>query len=212
MTNRTFKKQKENIIFYLKAKKGSYCFVIICLFVGIIWGTISCSYFTDKNINIKYFNTLVSSFNIQGVSFKALYYNSIYSITRIFFIIWLSGWFIWLIPLNAAEIILKGFGIGYTVSFLSIIGGFKGLALSFALLIGQIIMLIPPILVFSVEEINRSINRSINRYKTRNRIRKSSLSIKKLSLYLCIFGAVFLYVLFESLIIPHLISPLLGVF
>jgi len=208
LTNRTFKKQKENIIFYLKAKKGSYCFVIICLFVGIILGTISCSYFTDKNINIKYFNTLVSSFNIQGLSFKELYYNSIYSIARIFVIIWLSGWFIWLIPLNAAEIILKGFGIGYTISFLSLIGGFKGLALSFALLIGQIILLIPPILAFSVEEINRS----INRYKTKNRTKKTGFDIKKISLYLCIFGNVILYVLFESLIISRLISPILGVF
>ena len=208
MTNRTFKKQKENIIFYLKAKKGSYGFVIICLFVGIILGTISCSYFTDKNINIKYFNTLVSSFNIQGISFKELYYNSIYSIARIFVIIWLSGWFIWLIPINAAEIILKGFGIGYTISFLSLIGGFKGLALSFALLIGQIILLIPPILAFSVEEINRS----INRYKTKNRTKKTGFDIKKISLYFCIFGNVILYVLFESLIIPRLISPILGVF
>lgn len=208
MTKRNFNKQRENIIFYFKTKKGSYSFVLICLFIGIIIGAISCSYFTNKNINTKYFNTLVSSFNIQGISFKTLYYNSIYSIIRIFVIIWLSGWFIWLIPLNAAEIILKGFGIGYTVSFLSIIGGFKGLALSFALLIGQIILLIPPIIAFSVEEINRS----INRYKTKNRLKKSSFSIKKLSLYLCIFGTAILYVLFESLIIPHLISPILGVF
>lgn len=208
MIKRNFKKQSEIIISYFKSKKGSFCFVLICLLVGIIVGTITCSYYTDKNINIKYFNTLVSSFNLQGVPVKELCYNSIYSITRIFVAIWISGWFIWLIPLNAVEIISKGFAIGYTVSFLSLTGEIKGLALSFALLIGQIILLVPPIIIFSAEEINRS----INRYKTRHRTKKNGFNIKKLSLYFLIFGTAGLYILFESLIVTHLVSPILGIF
>ncbi len=207
MNKRAKKRYFERFYFYLVTNKIKYVLVVLCIFAGIVTGAILSSVSVKENPDNNTMLSFISAFNLQGTEFGEVFKTSILSNFRIIFFIWLSGFFIWLLPLNFAEIIFKGFGIGYTVSYLSSIGGIKGFFLAFVSLFLQNLVWLPCIIVFSVLQINRGLlNQRLRGSASQYKQRKKSLIKSLLQLGIIIVVAL-LCSLIEGYFVPVMIKP-----
>ncbi len=196
-------KNVNSLIFsHVRSNKIKYIFILVLLFTGIFSGAISASY---TYINYKGQNILssVTSDELYNNGKSVLLFLNIFLINiRTFFIIWLSGRVIWLIPLNFFEMLSKGFGFGYTISYLFLSGGWKGVSIVFRTMMVQSIVLIPLLVIFSVIQFNLVIERykihkSSSAYK-----QKKSLGKKELWIVSSVVFIVILCSLLESCIVP----------
>lgn len=192
------------IFSHIRTNRFKYIITLFILIAGLVAGTLLATkkYLMAENTIIQFHN---QSLNIH---MHSLFITSLIKNLRPFFIIWLSGRHVCLTPLNYIEILSKGFGLGYTISYLSLSGGIKGFAISLLSLVMQNFLLIPAILIFSVLQLNILINKQ--RYNKSGILNKQKKILSKynLSIIICsIFIAIFCS-LIDSYVIPDIIIPL----
>lgn len=206
------KKYTDNLYGYIKTNRIKYFIVIIFLFSGIIAGAILSAFSLSENFNDQYLNNFISTYNLQGAIPLEIFKNALFSNLRLIVCIWISGIFIWLFPLNFIECLFKGFGIGYTISYLSSVGGFKGFLLSALSLVVQNIIFIPAIIMFSVIQINFSkkihkLRNLSSQYRQRKKLVKNNFCTFAIMLAIGIVCSAL-----EAYVVPVLIKPLCGIF
>ena len=206
------KKYSDNIYLYIRGNRIKFLSVILSLFSGIIIGAILSALSLSENFNDQYLNNFISAYNLQGAMPNEIFKNAMFSNLRLVLCIWIAGIFIWLSPLILIECLFKGFGIGYTIAYLSAVGKFKGLLLSALSLVAQNIVFIPTIIMFAVIQINFSqkIHRLKNlssQYRQRKKIIKNNLCILGIMLAIATICSVI-----ESYVVPVLIKPICGNF
>ena len=126
--------------------------ITLGLAAGIFFaGALSSEQSNELSLFIRNFcvNTGLASVPLSSI-FKA----AIYSHLRLFVIIYICGFSVMLTPVIFCAIGFKMFEIGFTVGFMSLYFGLKGFLLTFAASLSQIIILIPPIVLFGVQAIN----------------------------------------------------------
>lgn len=206
------KKYSDNIYSYIKANRIKFFLVILSLFSGIITGAILSTLSLSENSNDQYLNNFISAYNLQGAIPTEVFKNAMFSNLRLVLFIWIAGTFIWLSPLILIECLFKGFGIGYTISYLSAVGGLKGFLLSALSLLVQNILFIPAIIMFSVKQINFSkklhgLKNPSSQYRQRKKLIKNNL---------CVFGVMLVIgticSILEAYVVPVLIKPICGNF
>ncbi|MBQ3573596.1 MAG: stage II sporulation protein M [Clostridia bacterium] len=205
------KKYSDNLYSYIKANRIKFFLVILSLFSGIITGAILSAVSLSENFNDQYLKNFISAYNLQGAIPTEVFKNAIFSNLRLVLCIWISGTFIWLSPLILIECLFKGFGMGYTIAYLSAVGGFKGFLLSALSLSVQNIVFIPAIMIFSVMQINFSKKmhrlKSSSHYKQRKKLIKNNI---------CAFGIMLVIgticSVLEAYLVPLLIKPICGNF
>lgn len=169
------------MIKYYKAKlsthiadnKFKYLLSIISLLVGLSIGIANAS--KAEASAVSYIDTFFSSYIIGGTSSSSVFFKSVLLNLRTFGIIWLSGWFVWLVPLNFLEVGAKGYSIGYAYTFFILSEHLKGLAFSLITLLLQNMIVIPSIVIYSVIQLNFAIRfdkvyKSQALYKERKRL------------------------------------------
>ncbi len=182
-----------------------YISVLAALFVGLFAGTL----FTLKGgLSSGYADNFISMYKLQGVSPSHIFAYSLLSYLRIIAVIWVSGRYVFLMPLNHIQIASKGFGIGCTISYMVSCFGISGAVFSFLSMFFQSIIFIPVLIVYSVYQINfsleyKTVKNSPAAFKQKRRILISDL--KKLLLILL---AVLLCTCIEAYIVPPLIKPI----
>lgn len=135
--------------------RNKYIIVSAILLLGVIIGAVYGSHnaITDNG----YFANFISAYKLHGASSRDTFIRAILSNLRPIALIWISGWFLLLIPLNFIQIVSKGFGLGYTVAYLISVSGFKGFLFSFSSLFIQNLIFIPVLILLSVYELNFAI-------------------------------------------------------
>ncbi len=206
------KKYSDNIYSYIKANRIKFFLVILSLFSGIITGAILSAVSLSETFNDQYLNNFISAYNLQGAIPAEVFKNATFSNLRLVFCIWIAGTFIWLSPLILIECLFKGFGIGYTIAYLSAVGGVKGFLLSAVSLVVQNILFIPAIIMFSVMQINfsKKIHRLKNpssQYKQRKKLIKHNLWVFGVMLAIGTICSIL-----EAYLVPVLIKPICGNF
>lgn len=124
-----------------------YILALISVFCGILIGAFAS---TKADSGTKYLDNLFSAWSLQGISYFEVFIKSLISNLRYIILLWFSGWFIWLIPINLITLASKGFGVGYTISFMVGSGGFKGFLFAFVSLFFQNIILLPAMVIYAV--------------------------------------------------------------
>lgn len=118
---------------------------------------------------------------------------------RISLLIFVGGLSVWLLPISFAMLMSHGFSLGFTIGYLALNFGGKGLAISVVSMIFVLLINIPSYIFLGVIALNNS------RYKKRGRSSEGNFGI-----YAFIFGSVFLIstvsVLADGFLIPNLIS------
>ena len=135
-----------------------YAVVLVLMFGGIILGSVIGAKSGSYSGDTEYIESIFSVFKLQNINHSELFMKSVLPILRNIFLIWLSGFFILLIPLNFIVIASKGFAIGYTISFFVSTKGVLGGIFVFAALFFQYTILLPALLVYSVIQLNFALN------------------------------------------------------
>ena len=118
---------------FFNKNRVKFLVVTALFFCGIIIGAI-CDVKNVSDDNIGYMNNFASAYKLQGVSSSEIFFRALISYLRIFAFIWLSGRFVFLIPLNLFSVAAKGFGLGFTISYLIRWSGFGGIIFGFLIL------------------------------------------------------------------------------
>ncbi len=189
-----------------------YLFISGIFIVGILAGTLSTSASELLSQTKSYLDTFLSSYPLQSVAKTEVFKLSLLNHLQLAFMLWVSGWYIWLLPLGFLQVFAKGFRLGFTTSCLIRLYHFRGLLLALFALLPQNLILIPTLVYFGIYQIKFLSNR---RHFVAN---SSSLTIRK-QLYgkNFIFFLFFLLFLFlsafiEGYMIPSLLQPLCTLF
>lgn len=192
------KKIKSRIYLHFYKNRIIYLIYFITVIAAIIIGAIRGTSSSGGSLNIPEY-----MFNYPKINF---FKESVIINFRTFFIIWLSGWSIWLYPLNFIELIAKCFGIGYSSAYLISAYSVKGLIVSLEALIIQNIILLPIIIIYSVIQFNFSVKysklkKSNSLYKQKNKMLKYNFAVS-----IIVFVAVFVCCLIEAYMPAGLIA------
>lgn len=129
-----------------------YIISLLCICTGIVLGMYSVRYMgsfdkTDLLSYIKNFNTAINSGNI---SYKSIFLETLKSNVPILLAMWFLGLTMIGIPIILIIDIIKGFTIGFTISFMVNGMGMKGMIFSLLGVLPQNIIYIPCFILASV--------------------------------------------------------------
>ena len=173
--NKSKRKSKIGIILYnhiINNKRG-YFIVSILFFIGLIVGVL----FINNTSNVKleeintYLNDMVKNIkSYENIDFGSLFKQSVISNFIIIILLWFGASTIIGIPVVYGTIVLKGFGIGYTISSIIMFFGIgKGSAISLSIMILQNIIFIPAMFGASVSGVK--LYQAIMKNRDRNNIK-----------------------------------------
>lgn len=188
-----------------------YVISIFCIFTGIVLGIYTVKYMGsyDKTDLLGYIGSFGE--NIKQGNFK---YNTIFmDVLKNNAILIIAMWFLGLtmvgIPVILILDVIKGFTIGFSISFLINGLGTKGIGVVLLGIMPQNIVYIPCILVFSVIAMEFSLNMLRDRF---NRQRINSIWVKLTSYsFVFILVSVFMALgfIFETYLTPNLVKLIL---
>lgn len=173
--------------------------------VGVIAGAVI-ETGTNTSEGFECVDDFIYSYNMRGISVTEVFLRSLLSYGRIFFLIWISGRALWLIPLNFIEVGSRGLSMGYTVAYLVEWGGAGGFALGFLMLFFQNIIFIPMLVIYSSYRLNCSLSSRHIRSVSKQRQRQGLIGIGGLTA--AAVGVIILCSCIEAYIIPAIIKPL----
>ena len=124
-------------------------FMLAGIILGAVWACRAGGNTAESDIS-----DFISAYKLMGASSTDILRRSLPLNLRIFILIWISGWFVWLLPVNFVELSSKGFGFGYTISYLVLRNSIKGFLIAFSALFLQNLILIPAMLMYSVIQMN----------------------------------------------------------
>lgn len=139
----------------LSVHRKLYILSLILFITGILSGCIICitSDTIQFNQTKEYINNFIVAYPLQGVSNFEIFKLSLFNYFKIFLIVFLSGFNIFLLPLGAYQIVLKGIKLGYTVSILLNTYHLKGFIFSLFSFLFQNIIFIPFLIIYFVYQI-----------------------------------------------------------
>lgn len=182
-----------------------YISVVSALFIGLFAGTLFTS---NGGLSSGYADNFVSMYKLQGVSPSHIFAYSLISYLRIIAVIWISGRYVFLMPLCFIQVASKGFGIGCTISYMVSCFGMSGAVFSFLSMFFQSIIFIPMLTIYSVYQINFSLDYRKVKSSPAAFKQKRRMLISDLKILLLILLVVLLCTCIEAYIVPPLIKPI----
>ncbi len=143
---------KETLSAHISSNRICYIAAFIAVIIGIIIGIFS-GIKSAQVSEIQYTETFLSAYTAEDASPFKIFTKSVLLNLRPILIIWLSSWFIWLTPVAFVELGAKSFGFGYSLSYLILDGGFRGLAFSLTALMLQNLILLPVLIIYTVLQV-----------------------------------------------------------
>ncbi|MDD3224917.1 MAG: stage II sporulation protein M [Clostridium sp.] len=201
---------KEECIRHFQGNLWLYLFSSICLCTGIVLGVYTVKYMSsfDKSDLISYMTSFTSSGNFKNINYEVVFLEVLKTNIPQLIIIWFLGLTMIGIPIILVMDIIKGFTLGFTVTFFINGMGMKGIWLSLFSVIPQNIIYIPCVIISSVIAMEFSfmlIKDNSNKNWTKN------ISSKILSYSLIFIGitaVMFIGFVFETYVTPFIIRAI----
>ncbi len=134
---------------YIFNNKALFILLFIVFTVGMVIGAYSLDMFTDDKLleMRKSTDIYFSVSELNSVDKSEIFIELVKKNVLAVFYIWLSGFFVFLLPVVFVQILLKGVRLGFSLAYFTAVYGFKGAFFSSArLLLGNFLIL--PILFF----------------------------------------------------------------
>jgi stage II sporulation protein M len=189
-----------------------YVVSIFCIFTGIVLGIYTVKYMgaNDKTDLLGYLTNFGDNLKLGNFKYNTIFMDVLKNNSILIIAIWFLGLTMVGIPVILILDIIKGFTIGFSISFIINGLGTKGIGVVMLGIMPQNIIYIPCILVFSVIAMEFSLGMLKDRF---NRQRINSIWVKITS-YSFIFIAVSVFMaigfIFEAYLTPNLIKLILA--
>lgn len=172
-----------------------YAFILILLFIGMSIGAVMGKNAYQNSQNSGLFESFVSVYTINGVTNSEVFIKSFISNIRTLIFLWISGFYIWLCPLNFLAITSKGFGVGYVISYFLNDGGIIGFFVAFTSLFFQNLLILPSFVVYSQIQFEfskqyKKLKSSPNKFKQQRRLIHKNILVLLVMLLICVISSV----------------------
>lgn len=188
-----------------------YIISLFCIFTGIVLGIYTVKYMgaNEKGELISYFTSFTKNIMQSDLKYKNVFYDVLKNNIPLIFAMWFLGLTMVGIPVILVIDVIKGFTIGFSISFVINGLGTKGLGMVLLGILPQNLIYIPCVLVSSVIAMEFSLD--ILRDKMNNK-RLNSIWIKITS-----YSIIFIFItvimglgfIFETYITPNLVKLIL---
>lgn len=201
---------KQNLIEHLNKNKWQYLIALMCALLGVIAGSVTsvlvpADEFDALNLYLKNF---VSAYSLQSVEKMDVFVFSIYNNIKTVIFMWISGLWIWIMPLSLMFVASKGFKLGFSVTAFIRIFGFKGIVFSAVSSLPQLLILMPALVVYAVFNIRFAC--SLQNMKGQ-RISQSTKNEMYFKNFLHLLGVITVSVicsLADAFVMPALLKPI----
>lgn len=194
---------------YVAENRLWYVLVITAVVFGAAFGALSAAMLPDgkyEGLN-SYLNSFISAYSLQSVSRAGVFRASLYGNLKLLIFIWLSGFWIGLIPFSVLNMGVRGYGTGFTAVF--IVQAYRGKGVIFALLslLPRTLILIPAAIIYTVFCIRYSISLKNMRRKGNTAVRRTMYARSAVCLLMA--AAVFVICsLIEGFVVPTVLKPI----
>ncbi|MGI6703343.1 MAG: stage II sporulation protein M [Clostridia bacterium] len=180
-----------------------YFFVLVFFVAGIAAGafTVDALSSVQKEELISYFQSFFNILDEQPVQSAAVFKQSLLNNSQFVLIIWVLGITVIGIPLILLIVGIKGFILGFSVSFLVEGMGLRGLLFALAAVLPQNLLIVPGILVAGVLGISFSISMLRRRKAKSKKSFSSELTLYSFNIF------VSLLILFVGSLVEGYITP-----
>jgi stage II sporulation protein M len=194
---------KKAIVKHIKSNMLIYFLVLVFFIAGIAAGafTVDALSSVQKDELINYFQSFFSVLNTETVQSAAVFKQSLLNNIQFIVLIWVLGITIIGIPLILLIVGIKGFIVGFSVSFLVEGMGFRGLILALVSILPQNLLIVPSIIAAGVLGISFSVT-MLGRRKSRSKKSFSSELISYSANFLPVLAIVVVGSLIEGYITP----------
>lgn len=176
---------------HIKDNFWLYVISLLCIFTGIVVGIYSVRYMGgfEKSDLVNYLKNFTTAVNSGNLNYKSILLQTLKNNIPVILAIWFLGLTMIGIPIILVIDVIKGFTIGFTISFIINQLGIKGIWISLAGVMPQNIIYIPCIIISSVLAMEFSL--MIFRDKSRTQWKSHILvSITSYSIYFLIVSMV----------------------
>ncbi len=194
---------------YLIKNKWQFAVAFVCVFAGVFIGTVYAAVLKGQSAEAMsgYLKNFVSAYNLQSVNRKEIFSFSVYNNIKTVLLMWLSGLWIYFLPVGAMQIFAKGCKLGFSTSVFVRIFGLKGIFFAFLASLPQLAAIIPSMIVYYVVNINFAL--SLNRIKNgkSSRCSKNEIYIKNLLYLLAAVCIAVIAAMIDAFVMPPVLKP-----
>lgn len=185
-----------------------YVLSSFCLCTGIVLGVYTIKYMdaAQKSDLLKYFTNIASSQNIKNISYNRIFFETIKNNIPVLVTVWFLGFTMIGIPAILIIDVLKGYTIGFTVTFFVNSMGMKGIWFSLLSVMPQNIIYIPCIIAASVMSMRFSMMLIKDNEKKKWTTNLPSRLISYSIVFFIIISFMFIGFSFETYVIPNVIK------
>lgn len=201
---------RKNLSEYIMKNKWQYfaaCFsLILGLFVGA--GTMFVMEIQNAEDIGTYIKNFVSAYNLQSVNKAEVFKFSVYNNIKILLFMWLSGLWLWLLPVSFIQLGAKGYSLGFSMTaFIRVFGG-RGILFAIASMLSQLILFVPAIIVYCVFNTNFALTLKRLKGQRISAAVKTEKYIKNLFALLAMLAVLLINSLGDAYIMPVILKPL----
>ncbi len=185
---------------YIKSNRVLFTVLILIFFSGLAFGGYIMFSVNEGSVKLikEYSDSFFSVDVLSENDSASVLLESFFGNFKTVAFIWVSCFFVFLIPITFFAIFIKGLRIGFTVSYLCGLYGLKGFLYAFLNYFSTVILLLPIIMFFSVYCIKNS-SKSL-------RTSKKIFQLNKFSVFAVITIAVLILSLFDGFVMSYILK------
>ncbi|AJA47994.1 stage II sporulation protein M [Clostridium pasteurianum DSM 525 = ATCC 6013] len=201
---------KNLIASHLQNNLWLYVLSAICLCTGIVLGVYTVKYMSgfEKSDLLNYLSSFMKNYNSQTINYNQLFLETAKNNIPILLIVWFLGLTMIGIPIILVLDVIKGFTMGFTVTFFVNGMGFKGIWMALLSVIPQNIIYIPCIIIGSVVAMEFSLMLIKSNGKKHWTTGISSRIMSYSIVFIIIAACMFVGLSFETYITPNIIKAI----
>ncbi len=193
---------------FVTRNRLQFLFVTLCLASGTVIGSLSAASLSDEKFSAlsTYINNFISAYSLQSVSYGEIFRYSLYNNIKLLLFMWISGLWIWLIPVALLQLGIKGYKMAYTTFFFIQLYSGKGMLFVLVGIVPQILIMLPTLLCYSVISINSAVSFRVLRQKGNGFCNQKELYLRNL---LCLVAVATIFIvssLVDAFVIPAVLK------
>lgn len=194
---------------FLIKNKWQLAAVFACLFAGILVGSLYGGALKDQSADAMtgYLKNFISAYNLQSVNRKDIFIFSVYNNIKTVLFLWLSGLWVYLLPLGAVQIFAKGCKLGFSTAVFVENFGIKGIFFAVLAALPQLAVMIPFVAAYYVVNINFAFSLQKIRCGKLSRGTKNEAYIKNLLYLLAAVLIAVIAAMIDAFIMPPVLKP-----
>ena len=194
---------------YITKNKWQYFVACMSLILGVFIGSgIAFMMNGEKADGVSaYVQNFISAYNLQSVNKVDVFKFSVYNNIKVVLLMWVSGLWLWFIPVSFVQLGVKGYRLGFSMAaFVRVLGG-RGILFSAVSALPQVFLLVPALIIYAVINVNFALCFQRMRRQKSSASSKTELYLKNLFSLIGIIIVSIICSLADAYVMPVLLKP-----